>query len=434
MSNQTIKIGKPFIREVNNRAELVSKIYEADKVKELYFSVDLKYKEYLVTEKSDAFLLAVMYYAMVKGYDITWEQPCNNRLVYQLRNYYIPVLAKECEYNKSIKLDGPITHKIIDSKGAVATGLSNGVDSIYTIKKHIDIDDEMYRLTHVLFTDWFNSDFSEAYKKDYLDNYLSRLPMNAKELGLEFIYVHFNVDELFSVGHIKMPYGIIQDQGLSAFKYCAMAFALEKLIGVYYFSNGFPLSDFTFKIYDCAYFDLFTLPLIETQQMLFYSTGMEVSRLEKVKEIVDWEYTKNNLQVCAMDNNTNCGRCGKCIRTMSELYAIGKLDEYKKVFPVEDFYKNFNKRFGHVLYEVRNKHCFEVDTLAEMKKNGKKIPLMAYVWEPILRMKEFLRKKFRTVRWARKIYRKYHLDKLLYGRSTEIYTQSVDEEVLNKNA
>jgi hypothetical protein len=52
-----------------------------------------------------------------------------------------------------------------------------------------------------------------------------------------------------------------------------------------------------------------------------------MSRLEKVRLVADWDVALRNLRVCTYNppGMPNCGRCEKCLRTMLELLAVGKL-------------------------------------------------------------------------------------------------------------
>lgn len=65
--------------------------------------------------------------------------------------------------------------------------------------------------------------------------------------------------------------------------------------------------------------------------------GLRFSRLEKVRLIADWNVALQNLRVCTMNppGLLNCGKCEKCIRTMIELLALGKLKD-TQAFPVND--------------------------------------------------------------------------------------------------
>lgn len=57
--------------------------------------------------------------------------------------------------------------------------------------------------------------------------------------------------------------------------------------------------------------------------------GSTLSRLDKVRLISDWDVALQNLRVCTHNppGRLNCGSCEKCIRTMTELVAVGKLSE-----------------------------------------------------------------------------------------------------------
>lgn len=63
--------------------------------------------------------------------------------------------------------------------------------------------------------------------------------------------------------------------------------------------------------------------------------GLNLTRLEKVRIVSDWDAALRNLRVCTMNPETglNCGVCEKCVRTMLELLAVGKLDAAES-FPV----------------------------------------------------------------------------------------------------
>ena len=65
--------------------------------------------------------------------------------------------------------------------------------------------------------------------------------------------------------------------------------------------------------------------------------GLRFKRLEKVRLMADWDAALQNVRVCT--SNTpgmlNCGKCEKCVRTMTELLAIGKLDR-AHAFPAND--------------------------------------------------------------------------------------------------
>ncbi len=53
----------------------------------------------------------------------------------------------------------------------------------------------------------------------------------------------------------------------------------------------------------------------------------EMSRLEKIRIVSDWDAAFQNFRVCLANvpDRLNCGKCEKCVRTMTELTALGVL-------------------------------------------------------------------------------------------------------------
>lgn len=423
MSEGRLKIGVPKIRRNGEKSILYAEIDDNGQKKELFFTVDRRFEKYLTVERSDAFVTALVYYAEFFGYDIVWETPCTEQLIYQLATYYIPVCAAELPFMHNISLTGPRTSTLLPNEGGIATGFSCGVDSTYTVRKYLETEYESARLTHLLFTDCFAAGLTEEFYEEFMESSMKTMPQAAAELGLEYIFVQTRMEQDFSIGVTEVKgFGRIQDAGLFTLKYCAIAMALSGLLKGYYFSGGVSPSDFTFRTYDFAYFDIFTLPLITTPKMWFYSSGMEVSRLEKVEAIADWEFSQNHLQVCDRVHDTNCGKCPKCIRTMSELYAIGKLHGYAQRFPINEFNKNIGRFMAKVMVQAyRYRHVFEINILKKMKQKGKKLPASAFLMFPFYYIEEVMRMKLRNVKFFRKIYDKYHLDRMVHGMAMEKY-------------
>lgn len=65
-----------------------------------------------------------------------------------------------------------------------------------------------------------------------------------------------------------------------------------------------------------------------------------LSRLAKTKLVADWDVALQNLRVCTLTHllqpgELNCGQCEKCLRTMTALLALGKLEK-TQAFPKTD--------------------------------------------------------------------------------------------------
>ncbi|MEX2188028.1 MAG: hypothetical protein WD875_14580 [Pirellulales bacterium] len=64
-----------------------------------------------------------------------------------------------------------------------------------------------------------------------------------------------------------------------------------------------------------------------TQDFQLLHVGAQFSRLDKIREMKDWGAWLPNMRVCFSEKSeVNCGKCGKCVRTMFCLDALGMAD------------------------------------------------------------------------------------------------------------
>ena len=80
-------------------------------------------------------------------------------------------------------------------------------------------------------------------------------------------------------------------------------------------------------------------PYYSSADLQVKHNGTWMTRFEKMQHIVDWKPAMRNLRTCyhpfRPPDVLNCGRCEKCLRTMVELLAAGKLEECS-AFPFDD--------------------------------------------------------------------------------------------------
>jgi hypothetical protein len=78
-------------------------------------------------------------------------------------------------------------------------------------------------------------------------------------------------------------------------------------------------------------------PFYGSSDLRIRHDGLRYSRLEKVRMVAEWDVALQNLRVCTENPSDaqNCGRCEKCVRTMTELLALGQLARCK-AFPTGD--------------------------------------------------------------------------------------------------
>src|SRR3972149_6839418 len=80
-------------------------------------------------------------------------------------------------------------------------------------------------------------------------------------------------------------------------------------------------------------------PNYSSAEVCIRHAGAGLTRLEKVGLITDWDAALQTLRSCynpfRPDDVLNCGKCEKCIRTMTELLVFGKLKQCR-TFPLDD--------------------------------------------------------------------------------------------------
>ena len=140
----------------------------------LWFAVSSEYGKYLCAERSNAFVIALFWYAMVTESDISFEAPLSGKLYEGLTKKLIPALAKDGR--REIRLDGPVCDEPVWHENGVVQGLSCGADSSYSLHIYGGSDaPEGKKLTHMTY-----------YHADYL---------------FPFVDPPYDVDEIINNSH-----------------------------------------------------------------------------------------------------------------------------------------------------------------------------------------------------------------------------------------
>lgn len=404
-----LHIGKPYKEHRGSKTRLCSEIMVGEDKKIFYYEVDNKWADALCDDRSDAFLVSLLQYAMANALDISWQAPVTDRLVYQLRTIFIPVISSK--YNKifsHIHLKGETTTEELSKKEwGVGTGASGGVDSFYSVLSHLDIPEKSQKLTHLLYVSASNhAENEEELRKDFECN-KKNIEAIAEDLNLPMIALYTNEAEFFFKGIINW----------GALRFAGMVYSLQNLFSVYYFSSGYPYVDITFgdgsENFDSLHFDLFTLMTASTRSLNFIGTGGEVSRGRKLMYIASNDVVKKRLFVCNYRSDHNCSACDKCMRTAMQLYGDGLLQEYDQVFDLDTVDKQKKKYTRKMLYR-RSVYDEEIVEAIE-----KRYGLLA-----VLRMQAFfirpvyiLWQKLKESGWVMRLFYKLEIDYKLYGEA-----------------
>ncbi|MCF8052786.1 MAG: hypothetical protein K9L59_16210 [Desulfobacterales bacterium] len=138
----------------------------------------------------------------------------------------------------------------------------------------------------------------------------------ADEAGMEMIPVYTNLRHLCDDRDLWLNFffGAVL---------AAVAHAFGRRMDLVYIASSYDLA----HLHPCG-----SHPLLDPA---FSSFGLRIchrdtalSRMEKLKIVSQWRTALDNLRVCLanVSDRLNCGRCEKCVRTMTGLAALGRLD------------------------------------------------------------------------------------------------------------
>ncbi len=332
----------------------------------LWFSVDRNQETFLAAGRADPFVMALLPLAMRGGHDIECLDPMSARLHFQLTTSLIPSLASMGTLYHEIRIKAPLTDEPVRNGGAVGTGFSGGVDSLYTVFTHGP--DCEYPLTHLAV---FNAGVFEG--KSFRDAFAaacSKAAQFAGILGLDTVFVDTNLQE-------ALPERFLD---VYSFRNIACALALQGLFSRYLLSSGHDAGHMSFDLHNTATFDVLTVSCSKTENLVFYNSGSEIKRNGKLAALTLWPVSYNWLHPCIFGRagDKNCGRCKKCVRDLTSLYALNALELYGEVFDTEDFRLHLAARIGFVLAN-RGNHLYD-DTIRLLEERHAYIPAAAFIY------------------------------------------------------
>ena len=379
-----IRIGTPYITEKDDKAvlhapvsispdtaqrfiEVTSKLHNVSwltaydyppeswtgRGSSLWFAVPSEYGKYLCFERSNAFVIALLWYAMVTGSDISFEAPISRRLYNGLTEKLIPALS--ADGHKRIHLEGPICDEAVWHEDGVIFGLSCGADSMYLLHTYGgDNVPEGMRVTHA---SYYHADYLFPYVDppydvdEIIENsdrlYSSHTADNARRIadgkGLPFVEVWTNFDRDYYRG------GLIYT-GMYRFLCCTLA--MEHMLSLYIIAssgNGYNVRHTSLFVPTQHYEDLIC-ESCSTESMRYIISDHEI-RTSKLKTIADDPDFRKYVSVCSNDteDGKNCGECFGCWKTMVPLDILGKLDDFSERFDLDRYYGNRRSIFEKLI-------------------------------------------------------------------------------------
>lgn len=333
---RVITIRRPKVETRDGRSRLSAQIDVSGDIREVWFEVEEKYGKYLCYERSDAFLIALLNWAMREHCDFVCEAPVGEELLYQIKTYLIPAVVKASRTLYAPKITAEIDTGTLPCAGAVGTGISCGVDSLHVIANQARSPFPHLRLTHLILNNvgaFFHDDDDRQFRWQ-----TEHAKQFAKEYGFEFIQTNSNLADAFPQNHFLTH----------TYSSCFTVYVLQKLWRVYFYaSSGDDFTAFNLvdnENHDAAHYELLSLPCFSVRNLKIYSEGGAKTRFEKTKRLVDFVPAQKYLHVCTSDTGGNCNRCGKCKRTLVTLDALGALEKFRAVFDI-NFYRKNRRRY-----------------------------------------------------------------------------------------
>jgi len=338
----------------------------------LWYDFPIDYRNYLVVENSDAFLVGLLLVAMEKGEDLYIKNKISTKLFYNITTYLIPALILSNNDFISIKIipEG-LNDENLNIGKATATGASCGIDSTATIFEHLELNNS-YSLKYLTYLDagshgqWNG----EIAKKTYNER-LQRIKLFSSELNLPLIEIKSNIGEILGNDFQKTH----------SLRNLSCILNLQKLFKTYYYASAYRFDFFKIDKNDTSSWDILITRFISTESLEFISSMTHLNRIERTKLISKFAPIFHFLDVCTAPNfkdKINCSKCSKCMRTQLTLDIIGELNNFNAVFNVEE-YKILRDEFIGEIIATRTKNQINFELYNYLKQNGR-ITLKNYLY------------------------------------------------------
>lgn len=378
ISNLRLERSVPF-KYGNPQARIICDI-KADftDVRQLWFSVDDKYGDWLTEDVYDAFLVAMLYPAMYYGENIEVCGNVTKRLYHNITHYVEGiVLAYDNTFHKvEINVQG-FSNARKATRQRVGTGFSGGVDSFSTlVDNFFHTNDPDYKIDTLFF--FHVGQYGNVRKPATWQRANNRFVITrdfAKEISVDAVMMNTNLFDIY-LPHWEYDAGVI----------CRIASVLvfQKVLKRYYISNTVTYRelskmDFTDHHVDMAEMsDPIVMPLLSPNGLDILCDGAQHTRTEKTVNIADNPLAQKHLNVCVNSTDkhveaTNCSRCSKCLRTLMALESADALQKFSGVFDLQQW-KKLSFRYKCEQVFRYKKDSFAQDNVDFARKRGKRLP------------------------------------------------------------
>jgi len=360
-----MRVGPAKIASDGGHTRLSVRFHNKARSGVLWYAVESPYGHWLMPERLDPFLVALLPIAMDCGETLELDGPVSERLYYNITHYYMHILRAQIPRLALI----PVVSGSLESAPAgnrprfVATGCSCGIDSFSVLADHFWGDAPPgFKVSHLL----FHNVGSHGNDQALFERRYERVRSFAEELSIPLVKINSNLAAIFG-GDFETT---MTTRNISA------ALVLQQMFGKYLHGSSFRYEDcFVGRTKYSAFSEPCAVHLFSTESMDCILAGSQYSRVEKTERVAAIEAARRHLDVCvSASEETNCSVCSKCARTLLTLEILGKVSLFSGVFNL-DRYARIRRRY--IMFVVMHNDPFSVEIREEAGKRDFRFPLVA---------------------------------------------------------
>ena len=292
---------------------------------EVFFETTAEFGEDL-TINPNSWLLACTLAAMRYGEDrIALDAPISPEIKDGLINAMKCLIDWHGGKRKIISIEAPIEPEVLfmDKPARAGALFSGGIDALAMVRdNHLNFAEDHPRRIKDGILVYGVLQGENEYDPSF-QNVVDAVEAMADDAGIKLIQVHTNAYAHFRDLDPDFSFWRFEYHGsfLAAIAHIfAPRLSYASIASTYDFANlepwgSHPLLD----------------PLYSTTNLQIRHENAALSRLEKTQLVGEWDVALKHLRVCNekesySQGNYNCGRCEKCVRTMTAFLALGLLD------------------------------------------------------------------------------------------------------------
>ena len=253
-----------------------------------------------VEARPEAFIAPALFEAMVRGVSLVVEDgsPVSRQLLDSLSDIQAILNCWNSDL-QVVPVKAQATDQCPQSE-IVASCFSGGIDSTYTYANY------RRSITHFLLLEGFAS--GRGGPDDWHDNIEARRRFAQSE-GKSLIAVHSNVTKFMAERDLSL---LLTHGGVLCL--LGAGLGVKQLLVPASYTARYLIPWGSHPILD---------PLWSTESTQVIHHGIAASRIQKTAEVAKHQALLDQIQVCWFAGATNCGQCGKCVRTSLALHLMG---------------------------------------------------------------------------------------------------------------